>query len=427
MLQNVFQQFILMPAFFIPGFLLSLILFPKTDIIKRTTYSIVLSSSIGILTGAFLYSLNTLNETSILSIYIILIASLYLPISKHKSTYQTYFNKDFFYLLFFSTIGLTWRAWFCQSVSNPSDAYGYAFKFIGKMVPHLGFYTGMAADKSSYIGMKASNIIFSSFSLNNGFIQSFLMIFILLGFIYIIFNSFRNKALSYLGVALMALSPIELFHMTNAIHGHSLSYITLFPLLLLFKNEKKGHFWLSLLLSAAMLVTYYTASVVMLLASIGFIAAIILNDWIKDKHLFPPIHKCLKNKTIWSFAVISLVLFLHIHFLSQMSVYSYGRLKDLSDMPAISTISTIYQNPSFWGLSAIRWQMTFFFLCGLSFILQLIHKRKFSKENTDLLLCLIPIGIISYGFIHVNLPTRIFNYFAFEIIADPIRSLNFSV
>ena len=57
--------------------------------------------------------------------------------------------------------------------------------------------------------------------------------------------------------------------------------------------------------------------------------------------------------------------------------------------------------------------MVFFFLCGLSFILHLIRKPEFSKKNIDLLLCLIPICIISCGFIHVNLPTRIFDYFAF--------------
>jgi len=74
-----------------------------------------------------------------------------------------------------------------------------------------------------------------------------------------------------------------------------------------------------------------------------------------------------------------------------------------------------YQGPLFLGLSAIRWQMLFFFLLGITFVVYCIKKYiKREKINCSyLLFCTIPVLIVSSVFLYLNYPTRIFNYFAF--------------
>jgi hypothetical protein len=437
MILQIIQQILGIILFFLPGILLSYIIFPKTDIIKRTVYSIVLALSILKILGVFLYLLDllTLTTTILSSIFLIL---LFLLILKSKDRqYKTHFNRDIWYLVFSSLIGTIWRVWFWVSIKNFSDSYDYAFKFVGETVPDLGYYTGMAADRVNYVGLKATRVILDFFYLNTLYLNAFIITFIFLGFIYLIFSEYRNRKLAYVGVGLMALGPIELFHITSSIAGHSLSYISLFPLFLLFKSKEKKIFWIALLLAIAMMFTYYTTSVIMLLASISFIFALFIKELIKTKKLTKTLKSSLTNKKMQLFLLIAIILASYIYLFSNMLMFSIGKAKDFSDIKESFSkielsdskiklldskiglsdsemeLSTTYKDPTFLGLSAIRWQMLFFFLCGLTFIFYIARKKDFSENNIDLLLCLIPILIISYGFIHVNLPTRIFDYFAF--------------
>jgi hypothetical protein len=313
---------------------------------------------------------------------------------------------------FFSLIGTFWRLWFWGGIKNVSDVSAYAFKFVGSAVPDLGFYTGLAADRTSYIGLKAAEISLRYLSVNNKFLGIFLVTFVFLGFIYIIFNEYRNKKTAYMGIVLMALGPVELFHMTSSIVGHSFAYVSIFPLFLLFKLEEKGIFWVALLSAIVMAFTYYTGSVVMLLASLGFTIALFAKDLIETRKLTKTLKNFLKNEKVQAFLLIAIILIGFIYIFSNMWAYSLRRLETLRDFLDIN-LATAYKDPVFLGLSALRWQMIFFFLCGLTFISSMIRKRSFSKGDIDLLFCLIPILIVSYGFLHVNLPTRIFDYFAF--------------
>ena len=144
----------------------------------------------------------------------------------------------------------------------------------------------------------------------------------------------------------------------------------------------------------------------------------------------------LTNKKIQAFLLIAIIVASYTYIFSNMMVYTFARIEDFSDVKkssftitepitkastieSITKVSTTkvstnnYKSPTFFGLSTVGWQEVFFFLCGLTFIFHIVRKRNFSENNLDLLLCLIPISIVSYGFFHVNLPTRIFNYFAF--------------
>jgi len=220
----------------------------------------------------------------------------------------------------------------------------------------------------------------------------------------------------------MSLAPIELFYVTTSIMGHSLAYITLFPLFLLFKSEKENIFLLALLLAISITLIYYTASIVIILCSIGFIIALIIKEFIQSKKLSLTIKNSLKNKKIRKFLIIAIILILYLSTFANMLNFSIDESKKTDKIkgtisklisPINNKESAVYKDPTFFKLSAIRWQMLFFFLCGLTFILYLLIKKDFSEKNIDILLCLIPIIFVSIGFFYVNLPTRIFNYFAF--------------
>ncbi len=412
------------------GFLLSYIIFPRRDIIERLVYSLSFFISISIIASVILYFLGLLKEPYILFsfVFLNLLFSFIISLNSKKLKFKTTYNKDVLFILLFSTIGAIWKALFFKSIKNFSDPYGYSFKFISQNIPDLGFYTGMARDKAAYIGLKTTEEVLSPHIFNN-WINSFLITFIFLCFVYLVFREYRNRKLAYIGVALMSIGPIELFHMLNSIYGHSLAYISIFPLFLFFKKKNNKIFWLALIFSLAMMPIYYTAVVVLVLLSFGFVLSLFIKRLIETKTL--GLIRFIKNKKVIGFLVILIILSLYVCFFSNMFKFTYGKAKDTSGITdsvdiikePINKVSPIlkihkketlrYENPTFLLLSAIRWQALFFFLCFLTFVFYLIKKRKLNKESKDLLLCLIPISLVSYGFFHINLPARIFDYFSF--------------
>ena len=220
----------------------------------------------------------------------------------------------------------------------------------------------------------------------------------------------------------MSLGPVEIFHSTLNFFGHSFSYPALFSLFLLFKEKGNKIFWAVLIFSLAMMLTYYTSLVVLMLASLGFIVAV----FIKEKRI-------LINKKILAFLTISIILSGYLFLISNMNTFTIGSAQTIPIQSEkkvkeffgeiffdaetyeldLSMENLTYENPTFLRLSAIRWQILFFIILGLTFIVHLARKRDFSEQNKDLLLCFIPVLIISYGFYHAGFLTRIFDYFAF--------------
>jgi len=160
-----------------------------------------------------------------------------------------------------------------------------------------------------------------------------------------------------------------------------------------------------------MMFTYVTSSMVTFLVSIGFIIALLLKVFMK------------KNKKLSKIKILAFILIAIVSALFLLGSYSFGNSEEKSSNLELVTKHIIssplmkYKDPTFLGLSAIRWQMVFFFLCGLTFVFyitkRLIEKENISENNLDLLLCLIPILIVSSAFWYANLQTRIFDYFAF--------------
>jgi len=413
----LFQQFFGIILFFLPGTLLSYIIAQRTDIIKRTVYAVLLSPLIAVLLGILLHFLGLFNPICIVSSLIFLNLFFLLTIFILKIKTRTYFNHNLWYLLFFSLTGTLWRILFLKSISNFSDTYGYSYKFIENSIPNLGFYTGMAIDHSRFIVGDIFFRVCKFLYLDNfiNFVGIFLMTFLFLGFIHLIFSEYRNKKLAFIGVALMSLGPIEIFYSTAGFFGHSFSYLALFSLFLLYRSEDKSYFPITLLLSITMVFTYFTSAMINFLVSIGFIVSIFIKGLYREKHIKYTVLKCLKNQKLLFFMLIAIISSLFIFGSYSLKEYKSGNLQ-LVTKHIISYPLMRYHDPTFLGLSAIRWQMLFFFLCGLSLIFYLINKRFDKKsllENADLILCSIPVLIVSFMFFYSNLPTRIFNYFAF--------------
>lgn len=416
MILQTIQQVLGIVLFWTPGILLSYIIFSKTDIIKRAIYSIVLAVSNSVILGVVLYRLNML--TSIYAILSLFSLSLFLfVILKSRSKQcKTYFIKDIWYLIFFSLSGTFWRLGFLKSIKNFSAAYDFGSKFNGEAVPNLGFYKGISIDRSRFIGSYVFYKISEFLSINkitNKFFDIFLITFLFLGFIYLIFSLYRNKKIAYLGIALMALGPFEIFHTTLDFFGHSFSYIALFSLFLLYKSNYREDFQIALTLSLVMMFTYFTSAIINALASIGFIIALFIKEFSKVKNIKKSVIYSFKNMKVLSFILIGIAsltfVFGFSSFLKNSSSSNIGLITaHITTYPILK-----YKDHSFLGLSAIRWQMLFFFLCGLTFIFYIVRKKDFSEENLDLLLCLIPILLVSCAFYYVNLPTRIFDYFGF--------------
>jgi len=432
---------------FAPGLLLSYLIFTKTDIIKRTVYAVILAVSLLGILGTALSLINRLNPLNAIialsSLSLLLLVTLLPKIKRCK----TNFNKDFWYLTFFSLLGMGWRLWFLKPIKNFGDAYVYASKFIGKAIPDLGFYTGMTADHSSYIGLGKISQIIDFLSVNNQSFNIFLITFVYLGVIYLLFSEYRNKKMAYLGVALLAIGPLEIFHNSLSLSSAPLSYVIIFLLFLLFKSKDDRIFWPTLLLAIVLMFSYYTASMIIILSCVGFIIALIIkmflvpnrrfvNGKLTTKKIVKILKKILADEKVQKFLLIAIITVCSLYVISYIKLYSPERALVYSSMTNYtlqrshslsgtkSSLSTItapftkiptnyYKGAIFFGISAVGWQDLFFLLCGLTFIIHIIRKKTFLRDNLDLLLCLIPVLIVSYGFFHVNLPTRIFNYFAF--------------
>lgn len=440
MIINFCMQIIFLAVFLAPAVILSYLIFPRLDIIERSAYAIALGVPIFLAEAILLNSLSFLSKTGIfmISVAICDLLMLVLLFKVRKIKFETNWNKDFLYVLLLSVLGTAWKIFFALPIKNYGSAYDYAVQFTNSNIPDVGFYTGMILDHAKYFGSKILADAYSLFFFRGSVINIFCITFLFLSFIYLIFREFRkkNSLISYLGLAIMAFGPIEIFHSSRNLTGAGLSYVLLFSLFLLFKKEDNKIFFVSLALALTASLVYYTSVMVALIASAGFVIALGLKELIGKKSIAKAFFGCIKSKKCWAFIFIALLMALSIFIFSNMGRFSSNKLSNTAEIsdsiltlsqPLIIQLSpeeaanigkvqysqTVYRAPIFLNISAIGWQSIFFILCGGTFILYLLFKKNFSKENLDLLVCLIPVMIVSYAFFHVNMIARIFNYFCF--------------
>ena len=269
------------------GFILCVLLFPDEGTVTKIAFTIALSIGFwGILSNVLNY-LNLFNQINLLiSATIILLPLLFIANSRRNKVprLQNEIKEPALFVLLASLFGTIWKLLAIQYFKINSfgiiDSYGYSFKFIGKSVPDLGFYTGMARDKSEYIGGIINSNVLNHLNINYEFILIFLATLLYVSFIYILFKEFGiSEKLARFGVIIMSVGPVELFHMITNIYGHSLSYFIVLPLFLLYISNKKNLFWLVGPLIVIILNTYYTSSIVIILTSAGSIPSL-FHRWV---------------------------------------------------------------------------------------------------------------------------------------------------
>lgn len=441
-------QFIGPILFLGTGYLLGLFLFKKLNVLERISFSVGLSIGYFGLWSIFLYLLGLYSKSSIYILSIIsifvFIFILFINIKKYKNFKDDWHN-SIISVFSFSILGVVLRfiyqKYFELNSYTISDPYAYSFGFIDKNIPDLGFYSGIARDKSLFFGNFITENI-SSFFYLNGWLVIFLANFFYLSFIYLFIEKIsKDKYISLFTVAIMFIGPIELFYSANSIFGHPLSYLIIPVFLLGLVTNTKNYSVLTTMLCLTMLPTYYTSGVIIALISIGLLISILIKDLLEKEK---KIKEIFISKIFLKFSIILIISSFYIIFLSGMTEYSIDSYFDKSNREIFQSniidlkeniidskknttlenqieYNSIYKDPQFIFLSAIRWQMLFLALCFGIFTLiifkKIIKKEKIDEKEKTVLLILIPIILISLGFWHVNLPTRIFNYLCFFFIS----------
>ncbi|MGB9598432.1 MAG: hypothetical protein ACPLZH_01130 [Minisyncoccales bacterium] len=443
--------------FFLPGFLMSFILFPSSTVLKRSIFTIALSSSLSTILAMFLVAIGKLKVFPIIfsliffSLFLLLL--LFLKIKIKKERIKTIFNKKpFFLVLFFSLIGTLWRTFLKNFFSLSGDAYFYASYLIEKSIkktgsllieiPDLNFYTGMVGGHAHYLGGILVKIIWESVAWSFYFLNTFLAVFLFLGFSYLtILFLTKRKDLVFLGTFLMALGPVEIWKTTQLFFGHPLSYIALFALFLFFFRPTFGYFFLALFLSIATIFSYYTGAMVVMITSLGFLIANLIFKILKRRSL-KEISFILFNKKNILFAFIILFSSLFVFLVSNANKYTQANIRYLFSQ-AKKTITPLtlpadrikspnrikspmslpignfhYSGPFKIGtIPLLALEDLIFGLLPLSFLFSFFSQKK-KKREILFALCFIPVSLLSLGFLFVNLPERIFYYFAFFTIAS---------
>jgi hypothetical protein len=436
---------------FIPGVLLSYILFPKTDIIERSAYSVAMAYSIKIIFTFFisLFAVSSAFLAGAIWIAIILIILLIFFFTKNPK--KTNFNKHIIYLLILGFLGFVFRIWFRSPIKYYRNCYEYATKFVKGIVPDLGFYTGMAQNHSYYVLGKTND--FSTFintALSNQFFQVFIWCFIYLCFLYILFKKFNKNDHIFWAIALFSLGPIEIF--TNAQPVMLLSYASVFSLLILLKNNSWNFFAFLILLSVSLAMCYYTATMVIILISLGFITSLAIKLFFKKPK---NIKNLLFNRTLIMYLFIFLLSLSLLLLITKMQKFTVNMIKDTSNIqysfnvnsdnqtnynqPETNTSNEAvipgglnpYKDPVFMGFSAMGWQSILFILCGFSFAIYIAHKiikKDLSDDDKNLLICTLPIALLSLGFFYMGYPARAFSYVSFfSILAININKKYYKI
>jgi hypothetical protein len=414
--------------FFLPGFLLCLIIFKKIDFIERVAYSIIFAISISTIIGVLLWFLRLLKLSYIIISVLILIAILLIVVFYKKNFRLEKPNYFFYLILLFSFVGALFRILIRLKVKNWQSIYSYvghlASKSVleGAVIPDLGFYTGIVNDHAHYIGGHIDNFIFQNLLFVNDYFVIFLGVLVYLCFIYIVINKFtQNKKLAFLGIILFSFGPIEIWHNTYSING-AFAYILLISLFIFFKSKNLKYFWLVFMVSLTMMLRYYTASMVAIVISLGFIFSLFLKE-IKFS-VKKTIFNLFSNKKLHLFILIFLLVGSYTLFFSHMGRYT---TKNIQAIPNIieqdeigvetTTISQSKKNfkekARIFGLPLISWQDLFFIFCGISFVMYFYLSKKLTSYDKDIAYAMIPAVMLAFAFLVVHMPERAFSYLAF--------------
>jgi len=445
--------------FFLPGILMSFIIFPSTTILKRFLFSIALSVSLLTFLGMFLAFIKELKFYPVIFslIFLCFFLFLILRVKIKKEKLKTIFKKKpFFLVFFFSLLGTLWRIFLKIKFNLSGDTYLYAAYLIEKsiketgsfliQVPHLNFYSGMVGGHAHYLGGTIVRIIWKLIGLNFDFINIFLGVFLYLGFCYLtVLFLTKKRNLAVLATFLMAFGPVEIWKTTQSFFGHPLSYIALFSLFIFFFSPTLGYFFLALFVSFALILSYYTGAMVVMIISFGFLIANMIFEFLKRRKIAKEIFLNRKN---FLFLLIIFLSFLFVFLITNANKYTQAHIKyiafktktnllsfsaqeleqkpkeehsfqEISSPMSLPLKNYHYTGPfKIFGFPLLALEDFIFLSLPLFFLFYFFFSRERKKEDVLMLLCFIPVCLLSSGFLIVNSPERILYYFTFFTIAS---------
>ena len=441
--------------FFLPGILASFIFFPSTTILKRSLFSIAFSVSLLTFLGMFLAFIKELKLYPVIFSLVFLCFFLFLILktkNKKKRLKTIFKKKSFFLVLFLSLLGTLWRFFLKIKFNLSGDAYQYAGYLIEKsiketgslliQIPYLPFYRGMVGGHAHYLGGTIVKIIWELIGLNFNFINVFLGVFLYLGFCYLtVLFLTKKQSLAVLTTFLMVFGPVETWKTTQNFFGHSLSYIALFSLFIFFIYPKINYFFLNLFLSMALILSYYTGTMVAMIVSFGFLIANTIFEFWKKKKIKKEIFFNRKN---FLFLLIIFFSFLFVFLTTNANRYTQAHIKYLVSKTESRLLSFLkeelgeeksfkevfspmslpfknyyYTGPfQFFNIPLLALEDFIFISLPLFFVFNFLFSKKRKEKDVLMALCFIPVSLLSIGFLVVNSPERILYYFAFFMVAS---------
>lgn len=425
--------------FFLPGVLLSYVLFRKKDLIERTAYSIVLAVSAATVLGMALAKLGIFTPFFIIvGVSAMNIVLLIIVVLQNRNTeFKTgRMDTPFRLICLFSLIGLLWRLYFISKVNQWGDGIiTHVERLIRDSiresgnalvsVPNLNFYTGMVRDRANFIGGALLDSILKLMSFNHPIMDIMISVFLLCSFTYIVIKLFTgNEKLALFGAAVMAIGPVEIWQNTLGFIGGNLSYIALISLFIFYKEKNKAYFWFLLLIAMVMMFSYYTGSLVMIITSVGFAFALILKNLRFNRSISQIFLKSLIQRKVIAYLFIALLSssFIFLFSSKTVSVYTSENVRAVaselrsgeeSEKISIPEPARPYESKiRFLDLPIISWQNIFFIFLGLTFALYFIF-RKTDSYDKDIAYASIPVIMLAFVFLSINMPERAFSYLAF--------------
>jgi hypothetical protein len=408
-------SFIGTALFFVPGFLLSFKLFPATSVRIRILVTVLLSVVSATIVGSALFFSPYFTRTTIIGLWCMFSIVLFIFNFRKKTTYRTEWGNDGIVLCLAIVSGVAVRVLFYGGIKNYASPYDYSGAFL-QGIPDVGFYTGMIKDHANYFGLRGMQRVYTFIANAPKVFNYLLFVSAYVLSVHELVYCVRGKTLARLAAVLCAFGPFEIFHSSKEIIGHPLAYVAFLMLFLYYVREAKGFFWLMLGLAITMALTYYTGTLVILIGSIGFVIALIVQALMQASwSLTRGLSRGFANEKVQGYLIIAGILLFYLFFLSRMSAYTAALIHDsvpaeLTFFSGTTRMSMLYKDPAIFGFSALSWQIIFFLGCGLTFIGALIVKRKKWGEFQDLFIISIPVFCVSLAFLYADYPMRAFDY-----------------
>ncbi len=453
------QQFIITLLgtlfFFINGFLLTWLIFKKTSFSESISYTVIFSVAFHTILAFILVKLRLFELNLILfsTLFALILIGILIFIKKQKI--QISCDKNVFpFILIFSFIGMAWRWFFKSQVFEWGDAYTYSRGFVineifqegisNISIPNVGFYTGMLLDHSSVVAGRLASEFYFLIGIT-GFFETFLAVFLLGFFTYKAIYLYRqNHKLALFGAFIVgSLGPVEIWHNTFTFLGGSLAYVGLISLFILYKEKRKSFFYLTLVLGITLALSYYTASLVLILASLGFISSIFIRKILgnKGQRFSLKLKSLFNNHKFKQYLIILSTILIIFFFFSGESLIDHAETTAVSAAQNSYKISLLlFKNsesfdvsqvtPSpirpyvnqykFFRISSLNWQNLFILLMGLTFVISLNRSTKktgkISEIDKGILVAMLPAYIIGMAFALLHYEQRSFSYLFFFII-----------